>query len=198
MIPNNTYRTVYLAGPDLFYPDADARFDQLKALCLKFGLRAISPIDAGALPTDAPATIRARNLSHIRQADGVLANLAGFRGPEPDSGTVYEVGFAAALNRVVVAYNVDGLTHYERVQQSHGPLNYDTRPDARAPITDKEGIEVEDFGLRANLMLAAGHLIYPYTVHAVAKLAELVIQSSAHLRSQDPLAGNAAETQHVV
>ena len=42
------------------------------------------------------------NLEAIRAADFVMANLNDFRGPgEPDSGTAFEVGFAAALGKPV-------------------------------------------------------------------------------------------------
>ena len=41
--------SVYLAGFDVFYPDALARGEYLKALCATHGLEGLYPLDA-ALP----------------------------------------------------------------------------------------------------------------------------------------------------
>jgi nucleoside 2-deoxyribosyltransferase len=42
------------------------------------------------------------NVAKLSEADGVIANFAPFRGHEPDSGTVFEVGFAIARGIPVV------------------------------------------------------------------------------------------------
>ncbi|MGC8732430.1 MAG: nucleoside 2-deoxyribosyltransferase, partial [Halothiobacillaceae bacterium] len=36
---------IYLAGPDLFYPDAMDRYARLKALCESYGVIGVSPLD---------------------------------------------------------------------------------------------------------------------------------------------------------
>jgi len=135
--------SIYLAGPDVFRPDALAHGQALKALCAEYGHRGLYPLDH-ALPEGLQGTAAARwicqaNCALIRQADVVLANLNDFRGHEPDSGTAFELGFAAALRKPVWAYLAD------------------TRP-LRAQLggaQDAQGWTVEDFGLPRNLMLAA-------------------------------------------
>lgn len=100
---------VYLAGPDVFRPDAAEYFDLLTAICEKLGLEALSPFDASVTAATSPQAIYEANMAKLRSADGVIANLAPFRGAEPDSGTVFEVGVAAALGLSVVAYGAEGL-----------------------------------------------------------------------------------------
>lgn len=140
--------TVYLAGFDVFRPDALAQGERLKALCAEQGWVGLYPLDnalpAGLMGAAAARWIYEANLGLIRQADAVLANLNNFRGAEPDSGTAFEVGFATALGKPVVGYLDDGR-----------PL--------RAQLggaTDDAGCTVEDFDLPRNLMLAcAAHLV---------------------------------------
>ena len=69
--------SVYLAGFDVFYPDALARGDYLKALCATHGLEGLYPLDA-TLPeglSDPAGWICQANLDSLRRADAVLANL---------------------------------------------------------------------------------------------------------------------------
>jgi nucleoside 2-deoxyribosyltransferase len=133
---------IYLAGFDVFRPDARAHGERLKALCAAFGHEGLFPLD-NALPAGLQGLAAARwiyeaNVALIRRADVVLANLNDFRGHEPDSGTAFEVGFAAALGKPVWAYLDDDRP---LVAQVGGPV-------------DAQGLLVEDFGLPRNLMLA--------------------------------------------
>lgn len=146
---------IYLAGPDVFFGDCAARFARLKAACEALGLEGVEPSDG-----DVPAGFegsddeRARriyegNLQRLRDADGVLANLADFRGLEPDSGTVFEVGFAAALGKPVAAYGVRPGSYAERVGAA---LNCER--DASGTLRERaNGTMVEGLGQRLNLML---------------------------------------------
>lgn len=88
---------VYLAGPDVFRPDAALHFALLAAVCDTLGLEALSPFDETFEANTSALDIYAKNMAMLRSAQGVVANLAAFRGAEPDSGTVFEVGVAAAL-----------------------------------------------------------------------------------------------------
>ncbi|MCR8956219.1 nucleoside 2-deoxyribosyltransferase [Variovorax sp. S2] len=90
---------IYLAGPDVFRPDARDHFVRLAAACEALGLAALLPADGNEeLSAEAPEKrIYEANMLRLRGADGVVANLACFRGLEPDSGTVFEVGAAVAL-----------------------------------------------------------------------------------------------------
>ncbi|MDX3907444.1 MAG: nucleoside 2-deoxyribosyltransferase [Pigmentiphaga sp.] len=139
---------IYLAGPDVFRADAQAHGERLKQLCARHGFEGLFPLDTpaprGAGKEAADAIYRA-NLQLLDGADIVMANLAPFRGHEPDSGTAFEVGYAAARGKQVWAYTEDGRELIQRVATHVGP---DGSP------ADDHGFRVEDFGLSVNLMLA--------------------------------------------
>lgn len=143
-------RTLYLAGPDVFRPDAAEHGRRLVALCAEYGFEAFFPLDA-SIPRDLPPHEAARriyqaNIDRIEHCDAVLANLDFFRGPEPDSGTCFEVGYAVARGKAVVAYLSEPGTFAERIGRRH--------PQAvGAAGRDAQGWELEEFGLPLNLML---------------------------------------------
>ncbi|WP_265942779.1 nucleoside 2-deoxyribosyltransferase [Dechloromonas sp. A34] len=138
---------LYLAGPDVFRPDALAWADEARQLCQAAGHDALIPLDG--VETTAPGIYHA-NIDLIRSADAVLANLNPFRGCEPDSGTCVEVGFALALGKPVIGYLARDETTTARVERISGTaLEWrNGRP------LDQAGLYVEDFGLPLNLMLA--------------------------------------------
>jgi len=138
---------LYLAGPDVFRPDAAAWAEQARTRCAAAGHQALIPLDG--VETTAAGIYQA-NIALIRSADAVLANLDPFRGAEPDSGTCVEVGFALALGKPVIGYLSRDESTTARVARLQGhalPLR-DGRP------LDADGLFVEDFGLPLNLMLA--------------------------------------------
>ena len=138
---------LYLAGPDVFRPDALAWAEEGRRLCAAFGHTALIPLDG--VETTAPGIYHA-NIALIHSADAVLANLNPFRGCEPDSGTCVEVGVALALGKPVIGYLASHETTTQRVAKAAGAALEvrDGRP------VDRDGLYVEDFGLPLNLMLA--------------------------------------------
>jgi len=138
---------LYLAGPDVFRPDATAWAEAARQLCKAAGHDALIPLDG--VETTAPGIYHA-NIELIRSADAVLANLNPFRGCEPDSGTCVEVGYALALGKPVIGYLALDETTTARVERISG-----TKLEWRngRPL-DQAGLYVEDFGLPLNLMLA--------------------------------------------
>lgn len=135
---------LYLAGPDVFRPDAKNWAGRVRELCRAAGHEALVPLD-----DDVPATAAAiyrSNLQRIAAADAVLANLNPFRGDEPDSGTCVEIGYALALGKLVIGYADDLRPLRERLRASG--------PGADGRWRDAAGHAVEDFGLPLNLMLA--------------------------------------------
>lgn len=138
---------LYLAGPDVFRPDAAQWAEHARRLCRQDGHEALIPLDG--VETTAAGIYHA-NIGLIQSADAVLANLNPFRGCEPDSGTCVEVGFALALGKPVIAYLEKTETTVERVRRLQGGV--EARPDGR-PL-DRDGLHIEDFGLPLNLMLA--------------------------------------------
>jgi nucleoside 2-deoxyribosyltransferase len=142
---------LYLAGPDVFRPGAADHGRELVALCAQHGFSAIFPLSA-ALPAGLSPQALARhiyeaNVAHIDACDAVLANLDFFRGPEPDSGTCFEVGYAVARGKPVIGYVPESGSFAERIRRRH--------PQAvGAGLKDAAGWELEEFGLPLNLMLA--------------------------------------------
>lgn len=142
---------LYLAGPDVFRPDAIAHGQRLVALCAELGFDAVFPLDPSASggvasPQAIAARIYQRNIAHIDACDAVVANLDFFRGPEPDSGTCFEVGYAIAKGKVVVGYVPEQGSFAERLRTRF--------PRAVGQgLVDAAGWQLEEFGLPLNLML---------------------------------------------
>ncbi|MDY7560933.1 nucleoside 2-deoxyribosyltransferase [Pseudomonas sp. 10B1] len=136
---------IYLAGFDVFRPDAIEHGHYLKALCANQGIEGLYPFDNEVTEDRTPEAtaqqICAMNIVMLRRCEGVLANLNVFRGLEPDSGTAFEVGMAVALGKPVWAY-FDPIGSLRELV-SHDPQGFDA-----------DGFMVEDFGLPRNLMLA--------------------------------------------
>ncbi|MSP02538.1 MAG: nucleoside 2-deoxyribosyltransferase [Acetobacteraceae bacterium] len=150
---------VYLAGPDVFFPEPERWFEQKKAICERYGLTGVSPLDSLAKE---PATwaalpfwrmIALRNEAHIGSCQAVIANLTPFRGPSADVGTVYEVGFARAKGLKVFAYATTDSPFLVRILTALGPAAH-RRADGS--WLDGEGLLVEQFGLFDNLMIEGG------------------------------------------
>jgi nucleoside 2-deoxyribosyltransferase len=111
--------SVYIAGPDVFYPDADHLAKEHKELCRRYGFEPMHPIDQ---PTLEANHIYRTNIEFLKCADAVVANLNPFRGAEVDSGTAFEVGFAIALGKPVVGYTASKECLRDRVGRLFGPL----------------------------------------------------------------------------
>lgn len=158
---------LYLAGPDVFRPDAAQWADRVRTLCREAGHEALVPLDG--VETTAAGIYHA-NIGQILAADAVLANLNAFRGCEPDSGTCVEVGFALALGKPVIGYLNSAETIVERVGRIQSGISQasDGRP------VDRDGLHVEDFGLPLNLMLAVPvRLVTGGLAEALAALASM-------------------------
>ncbi|WPP01843.1 nucleoside 2-deoxyribosyltransferase [Pseudomonas sp. HR96] len=145
---------IYLAGFDVFRRDAIEQGARLKQLCQRHGLQGLYPMDnqlpAGLVGQAAARRIYQDNLRMIADCDAVLANLEVFRGLEPDSGTAFEVGMAAALGKPVWGY----FSPVADLRALHG---------AHRPSVDSLGFVIEDFGLPRNLMLACSWAGYSAT-----------------------------------
>ncbi len=146
-------KKIYLAGFDVFRPDAVEHGEYLKSLCLQYGFEGLYPLD-NAAPAGLRGAVLAQwicdaNLALLRSADLVMANLNAFRGHEPDSGTVFEVGYGHALGKPVWAY-----TDETRSLVGQLAVMDDAQAQGTARFVDEAGFTVEDFGLPLNLMIA--------------------------------------------
>ncbi|MEO6354860.1 MAG: nucleoside 2-deoxyribosyltransferase [Burkholderiaceae bacterium] len=165
-------KTIYLAGPDVFKPDFAVIRDQLKTLCRAAGFVPLSPADGD--PIDCAASelsqrIYLQNIGHIDAADIVMANVQDFRGHEPDSGTVFEIGYAIGRGKAVWCYNVPTLSLIEQIgcEQVSGDSAH----------KDRDGYTVENFGWSRNLMLV-------HACHLVAGDAQSCIQAIGRFYQQ--------------
>src|SRR3954469_15798871 len=88
---------IYLAGPDVFLPDALEVGRRKIDLCASHGLIGLYPLDntVDLAATDASRQIFHGNEAMMNEADVIIANLTPFRGPGADAGTVYELGYMA-------------------------------------------------------------------------------------------------------
>ncbi len=143
---------IYLAGPEVFLPDALAVGAEKCRLAAEAGFEGLFPLDAsldltGLAKSEAARRIALANEALMRSADAIIANLTPFRGVSMDAGTAYEVGFMRALGKTVLGYtNASGdYASRARLHRTAAPLPYDC---------DRADLEIEDFGLPENLMIA--------------------------------------------
>jgi nucleoside 2-deoxyribosyltransferase len=145
-------RTVYLAGPDVFLPDADAIGRRKKQLCADHGFEGLYPLDeppvAGAAPLD--RLIYRGCVAMLRRADFAIVHLTPFRGVGADVGTAVELGMLVALGKPVFGYTNLAPDLLTRVQAGEVVAR-----DAAGIWRDSAGMMVEDFGNADNLMIDA-------------------------------------------
>ncbi len=144
---------VYLAGPEVFLPDAAAVLARKAAMVRAAGLAPLVPVDEqdgrARDASDPAAGIYAGNLALLDACDLLIANLTPFRGPGADPGTVFELGYVAARGCPVLAYSADVRDAAERIRDGAGAT-----PDRHGVLRDPDGLLVEDFGRAENLMPA--------------------------------------------
>src|SRR6202043_1980235 len=97
---------IYLAGPDVFLPDAVELGRRKVEICARHGLTGLYPLDnaINLSGRDASLKISAGNEAMMLEADAIIANLTPFRGPGADAGTVYEPGFMAGREKLCLGY----------------------------------------------------------------------------------------------
>jgi nucleoside 2-deoxyribosyltransferase len=141
---------IYLAGPDVFLPDAIEIGRRKAEICARHGLFGLYPLDNAVELSahDASLAIFKGNEAMMDAADAIVANLTPFRGPGADAGTVYELGYMAGQGKLLLAYSNDPTVYADRVAR----LDKLTR-SASGHLTDSNGLTVEDFGWPDNLMM---------------------------------------------
>src|SRR5258708_23798706 len=147
---------VYLAGPDVFLPDAIDVGRRKVELCTRHGLIGLYPLDntIDLAAKDASRQIFHGNETMMNQADVIIANLTPFRGPGADAGTVYELGYMAGCGRFCLGYSNDPSPYAGRVAKFTEVNCSDGR------LIDAQGHTIEDFGLTDNLMMV--HSLDPH------------------------------------
>jgi nucleoside 2-deoxyribosyltransferase len=126
-------KKVYLAGPDVFMPDAMAVGRRKQEICRQFGFEGLFPLDRQITGEPSGTDIFRADMALMREADIGLFNLSPFRGPSADPGTVFELGMMMAMGKRVFGYRNTELLYHQRVRD--------------------DGYMIERFGLGDNLMI---------------------------------------------
>ena len=87
----------YLAGPDVFLPNAVAHAATKVEICRRLGLRGLPPLneDAETAATELEVwqAIYEKDVAMMEKSDIIIANLTPFAGASADAGTLIEVGW---------------------------------------------------------------------------------------------------------
>lgn len=150
-------KKVYLAGPEVFLPNAAEILKTKADLARDYGFTPISPGDLEIPPAETRLQFGC-NISEIDEkmmleADAIIANLTPYRGIAADTGTTFELGFMCGLGKPVFAYTNVRKNHFERTTEFYqGNLVQDATGRMRGP----DGLAVENCDMIDNLMLHGG------------------------------------------
>lgn len=138
----------YLAGPDVFLPDAREHARRKVAICARYGIVGRPPLNEDveslqAMPEEeAWRTIFRKDVAMMEACGLVIANLTPFRGPSADAGTLVELGWFLGRGRPIFGYSNTATPFAERSRRQ-----VEAVPDLMS------GLSVEGFGLPDNLMI---------------------------------------------
>jgi nucleoside 2-deoxyribosyltransferase len=144
----------YLAGPDVFLPDARAHAQRKVEICAQCNIVGLPPLneDVQCLGAQSEAeawqSIFRKDLAMMEECDIIIANLTPFRGPSADAGTLIEVGWFLGRGRPIFGYSNSGASFAARSRR-----HVEALPDL------VPGIAIERFGLPDNLMIP-GAVLY--------------------------------------
>lgn len=144
-------KKIYIAGPDVFEQDSVEIGKRYVDLCFDYGFKGVYPLDNkvnfNQPKQNIAKEIFVANIKLLHQADIVIANLNSFRGKEADSGTVWECGYAYALNKKVYGY-MNNRTHYlDQFENTEKTI-------LNGKYVDMDNRDIEDFDYPINLMIA--------------------------------------------
>ena len=147
---------VYVAGPEVFRPDAVAYAQIQRNLCEQYGFVGLHPMDNNLDPSDRSMQTATRiyraDVAQIKACDLIVANCNAFRGVPIDDGTAYELGYANALGKPAYGY-VRRLIPASEFAQTR--CAFTRQQDGR--LLDEDGyVLVDDFGTSINLMMQCG------------------------------------------
>ncbi len=112
---------IYLAGPDVFLPDAVETGRRKQEICARHGLIGLYPLDNAVDLSAGDASLRIfrGNEAMMNGADAIIANLTPFRGASADAGTVYELGYMAGRGKLCLGYCNDPIALRRSGAQVH-------------------------------------------------------------------------------
>lgn len=145
-------KKIYLAGFDVFYENAIEVLNRKKALCEKYGFIGLAPLDNEVDFSQPKSKIRKiiyeANIKLMHEADILCVNLNAFRHGEPDSGTVFEIGYGVALGKDVYVYLDSDESMLEKTKAHDDKCVYKD-----GLWFDQNGLIIEDFDGMFNLMI---------------------------------------------
>jgi len=144
-------KKIYIAGPDVFDKNSIEIGKKYVELCKKYGFEGLYPLDNKVNFMQEKHKIAQdifdANKAMIEECNIVIANLNSFRGKEPDSGTVWECGYASALGKDVYVYIHRSTTYLEQFGDDEKLFSENGFVDLQEKI-------IEDFDHPFNLMIA--------------------------------------------
>lgn len=151
-------KKIYLAGFDVFYPNALEVLDKKKRLCETYGFIGLAPLDNAVDFAQSKSQIRKviyeANIELIKEADFLCVNLNAFRHGEPDAGTVFEIGYGVALGKAVYVYVDTTDTMLEKTRKNDVDCICED-----GVWFDGNGLMIEDFDGMFNLMITESTII---------------------------------------
>lgn len=149
---------LYLAGPEVWFPNVGAHFAVRQAMCENAGF-SLPQADTAELREMEPGEIMAREIyaervARMRRADAAIVNLTPWRGPAADTGAAFEAGFLSGLGKPVWAYMNISYEH-DAEYRDRVDAHFGAQLDEDGVWRDGEGCLIEDFGLPETIMLWA-------------------------------------------
>lgn len=152
----------YLAGPDVFLPDAVAHAGRKIEICRRYGLEGLAPLNQDVAPPlqDGAAetwqAIFAKDIAMMEQCDLIIANLTPFGGASADAGTLIEVGWFLGRGKPIFGYSNTAARFEARMTRQMALMRDVSDPD----------MAIEGFHLADNLMIvgAVANSGYPVVV----------------------------------
>ena len=155
---SNTPPKLYLAGPEVFRPDAVEYAQTQRSLCVQYGFIGLHPMDNNVDLSESSMRTATKiyrgDIGQIKACDMIVANCNAFRGGLIDDGTAYELGYGNALGKPTYGY-IERLIPAQEFLPSR--CSFTTLPDGQK--IDQDGfLLVDDFGTSINLMMECGML----------------------------------------
>jgi nucleoside 2-deoxyribosyltransferase len=116
--------TAYLAGPDVFLPNAVAHAARKVEICRRFGLHGLPPLDQDVEKTanalDVWQAIYDKDIGMMERSDIIIANLTPFGGASADAGTLIEVGWFLGKGKPIFGYSNSSESFEQRMRRQLG------------------------------------------------------------------------------
>ena len=133
----------YLAGPDVFLPNATAHAAMKVEICRRSGLRGLPPLNenskTAATEQEVWQTIYQKDVVMMERSDIIIANLTPFAGASADAGTLIEVGWFLGKGKPIFGYSNASENFESRMRRQLGAKHAD--------------LGIEGFHLPDNLMI---------------------------------------------